>query len=200
MGKILTMIKYFFEKHDAFIATLILAFIAYLQFQQLNTTSSANFIHQLSDSVFTDKARILLELIDEKSLTYNKSNYTFAIDKGALKEKNLTMLIKVTFGYDKRIFSCYEIDDLLLSKFEDLGLLEQKGIVDIDMAYVLFDWPIEVTWENNDIQKYIQIERKEEGKDTYDKCEYIYNKFVSLKKKMKNSGQSILYRKEGVKE
>ena len=175
----------FAEKYGAFIATLILSVIAYSQFQKLNTISSADFIYKLSDTMFTGKTRIILELIDKNSLKYNKSDYTFAIEKNALKDKSLYLAIKNAFGYDKTVFSCYEIDDLLLSNFEDLGLLEQKGIVDIDMAYVLFDWPVEVTWDNKEIQKYIQVSREEDGRDVYDKYEDIFNKFISLKREIK---------------
>jgi hypothetical protein len=53
--------------------------------------------------------------------------------------------------------------------------LEQEKFILLSMIYELFDYYIESSWENNEIQKYIEHEHKQpDGEDIYDKFKHIY--------------------------
>ena len=58
-------------------------------------------------------------------------------------------------------YSSWEIDDMLLGHFEDIGNLERKRIIDFHLVYANFDWFIEFTWKNRHMQAYIQYQRTE---------------------------------------
>jgi hypothetical protein len=81
---------------------------------------------------------------------------------------------------DRKAYSGYEVDDFLLGHFEDLGMLKAKNIIDIDMVYGSFSWYIEMVWKNREIQKYIEVQRKEEGQNIYEHFEDIYVACVKI--------------------
>ena len=103
-------------------------------------TSKETFLHQLKIDFFTENARILLALLESKTLEFR----TFKIDDKTEiayferltkpPENVLEKLIK----NDKTLFSSYEMDDFLLMHLEDLGFLYKKNIVGIEDVDQLF--------------------------------------------------------------
>jgi hypothetical protein len=89
------------------------------------------------------------------------------------KIKKIMIEIEVDGSY---IIDAYELDDLLLGHFEDLGILYENKILDIHMIYEEFDWYIITCWENDDINEYIKYQREKEGWDIYKRFENIYQK------------------------
>jgi hypothetical protein len=73
------------------------------------------------------------------------------------------------------------MDDFLLGFFEDIALFERKGFIGRDEVYHHFDWYIDVAWNNPEIQRYIEQQRKDE-EDGGD----IYEEFEDIAKKMKS--------------
>jgi len=57
-----------------------------------------------------------------------------------------------------------------------MGYFEKSGALPIDLIYEFFDWSLEICWENKEIQKYIEAERKSTGIDAYKNFEAIYKK------------------------
>lgn len=172
---VLTYLAY--GDNGVFIATLLLAFIAWLQLSQLNKTSKSEFIHKFKNDFFTDKTRILIALFDNELLKFDQAGECFKL-AGRVKRPLKADIIHV-FSYVKTEYSFYDVDDLLLGHFEDLGLYEKKGIVGIDMVYETYSWYIETCWKNDSIKKYIQSQLDDEGEDVYDHFKYIYDKCKS---------------------
>jgi len=164
------------------IATLLLASIALTQLEKIENTNSADFIHKLKNDFFKGETRNLITLIDLDALKFveNDNMQYFEIIEEKLKDFPEEIVNQLT---QKKFYTPYEIDDLLLGHFEDVGLFEQKGILDIEMVYEEFEWYIRTAFENCEIKKYIEYSRKDgKDKDVYDKFEYIYYKCKSFGK------------------
>jgi hypothetical protein len=58
-----------------------------------------------------------------------------------------------------------ELDDFLLGHFEDIGLFEEKGLIDTEMVYEEFSYYIFEVFENPEIKKYL---------DDADFCEWEF--------------------------
>jgi hypothetical protein len=157
------------------ILTLLLFVIAWWQLGKISKTSSADFIHKFKIDFFTEDTRKLIMLVDKKCLIFKNDfipYFEVRIDRFPDEIKSVEVIKSAT---DKKIYTGYEVDDFLLGHFEDLGILRSKGIIDIDMIYESFDWYIEKAWENEEIQKYIEVLKKEEGSDIYENFRDIYN-------------------------
>jgi len=116
-----------------------------------------------------------LNLFDEDVLIADTSSAEitwFNIDTIKYKRlyKNVD-LRKITLQYQAN-----QIDNLL-QNFEDLGLYEKEGLIDIDFIYDGFDSYVEDLWGNKEVQKYIAWLRSDpKGADFYAYFEYLYNK------------------------
>jgi hypothetical protein len=170
------------------ILTLLLAYVAWKQLNQVARTQSASFVLEVKSEFFQERTRALFTLIGEGLLKFvqpdaPKSSY-FEIDIERLAQLGLPQPLR-SMMEKKQFYSTYEVDDLLLGHFEDLGLLTRLGIVELDIIYGMFSWYIEETWENEAIKSYIESERStpedietEEADiidaDMYEDFEYIY--------------------------
>lgn len=147
--------------------TFVLVTVAYLQFQKANHISSADFIHRLKNDFFGKETRELFFLFEKDYLRYDEDNEVFEVVK--IDEKT-----KAELGITRKFFTIYEVDDFILGDVYDLGLFEQKRIVDIDMVYEEFGYYVETIWENKAIRYYIDNQRKDpKHKDDYNKLDYI---------------------------
>ncbi|MCM0083038.1 hypothetical protein L4X63_15705 [Geomonas sp. Red32] len=161
------------------LATLFAAFmvwVAWEQWSKLSQTSSADFIHRLTQDFFTSEARTLMSIIDCGSLKFVpaatlpdpeitsdgliKTQPYFTVDLNILKKAHLPQQIMDTLAA-KAHYSAWEIDDFLLSPLEDVGMLETKGIVSFDMVYSGFSYYLQRVFNYNDIRKYINSMRQE---------------------------------------
>ena len=173
--------------------TLLLVRIAWKELDKMVNINSADFIYRLKNDFFTEETRNLITLIDLDAIRFVNNNgiVYFEVIEKKLKDFPEEIIRLLT---QKKFYSPYEIDDLLLGHFEDIGLFVQKGVVDIEMAYKEFDWYVKTTYENDEIQKYITHLREFEGGDIYDKFEYLYQEFKKLGKlkreKIKNLNRS----------
>ena len=117
---------------------------------------------------------------EEKTINYNSTRGTkdypyFKIDKTIVDQFELSDDVRKRIC-NKSIYTSYEIDDFLLGYFEDIGLFEKKGFLNIYDIYSYFSWYIYVSWENDEIRKYVSRQRAVEDDDIYTDFEYIYNK------------------------
>lgn len=152
---------------------------------------SADFSLRIKRDFFTEKTRELLILFDNnllifKSLvnTEDKVNFRyFIIDKSKLDK--YSEIKNLMANRERIIYSEYEITDLLLNHFEDLGIYEGKKIISEDTIYEGFSTYIRAIYENDQIQKYIFELRNSdpENLDIFDKFETIYKKMKNYAKK-----------------
>ncbi len=70
-------------------------------------------------------------------------------------------------------YSAFEVDDLLLGYFDDIGRYEKHNFLDLETIRQTFGYYITECFENKEIQKYI---RHEDNKDKYQDLRYIVNK------------------------
>ncbi|HUD04602.1 MAG TPA: hypothetical protein VMR59_01290 [Patescibacteria group bacterium] len=143
------------------IATVLLFIFGYIQLLSLSRTSKSDFIHRFKNDFFTEETRKLFDLIDRNMIKFF--------------DKQANSYFQKNDGKGKKYYTS-EIDDLILGHFEDLGVFEKKGVVDIEMVYELFDYYIETCKENSEVEKYLV---NAEG-DVYENLNYIYKKCKSF--------------------
>ncbi len=167
------------------ILTLLLAYVAWKQIYQVSRTESASFVLDIKKEFFRLETRILVQLLDEDLLEFVPSTPERS---GHFRVKQDGLHRLGTPNDDERHvpiphrYSLYEVDDLLLGHFEDLGLLYRMGIVELEMIYGMFSWYIELAWENGAIRHYIAAERaRPDGADIYENFGYIYNACVNYR-------------------
>ncbi len=168
------LFSFFFEDASAngsisrsAIWTFVLVFVAYLQFRKANHISSADFIHRLKNDFFNKETREIYFLFEKDYFRYDEENEIFEVVK--IDDKT-----KAELGITRKFFTIYEVDDFLLGDIYDLGLFEQKRIIDIDLVYEEFGYYIATVWENKAIRYYIHNQREDpRHKDVYNKLDYI---------------------------
>ena len=153
----------------------------------LNSTAKADFIERFSDKFFSPETRAILMLIDYEALHFKICNIDhgddaslvgfpyFMIDEKVVKQFEIPAKALADI-LERKVYSAYEIDDFLLGHFEEIGLFEKQGRLDIGDVYSFFDWYIDLSWNNPEIQKYVQHQRDCDGDDIYGDFEYIYRK------------------------
>jgi hypothetical protein len=173
---------------------LLTAWIAWKELDEIKNTNSADFIHRLKNDFFKEETRNLITLIDLDSLKFIEDDDIPYFEVVEEKLENFPEDIKNQLS-EKKFYTAYEIDDLLLGHFEDIGLLEQKGVLDIEMVYEEFSWYIETTYDNCEIKKYIKYSRKDgENEDIYDKSEYLYYKCKSFGKNKRENRSKVFWK------
>jgi hypothetical protein len=179
------------------IFTLILVFVAWAELGSISKTSSADFIHRLKEDFFTEKTRTLIHLIHRGYIKFveeykgGERIYFFNINEEKIKSSGLPDEIIVRLTKEK-VYSTYEMDDLVLGHFEDVGFLEKKGLVDIEMVENQFSWYIGVVFENPEIQAYLKSQTEYISSDIYENFKYIYIKCKAFgKAKAENKSIAI---------
>jgi hypothetical protein len=153
--------------------------IAYIQLRKNSITRRADFIHRLDVDFFTNEARACIELIYLDLIRFieqpDGDDAYFKIDKEKI-EKLSNRYFSVKEFAKKRDYEInfFEIDDYLLGHFEKVGLYLENKVMDIAFIYGIFDFYIQLAYDNKEIQKYLKWCRKEEyDKDIYDKFELV---------------------------
>ena len=176
--------------------TIFLIYIAWKELDSISKTSNAEFLIKFKDAFFTKETRNLIHLIDNDYLEFVNTEELgkafFKIKEEMIDESTLDKEIKDELK-KKMAYSTYQMDDFILGHFEDLGIFEQKGSLDIEMVYEEFSWYLITVWENCAIKKYIQKQR-EESEDIYDKFEYIKDKCESFEKAKVNKKSISLWK------
>jgi len=167
------------------VATLLLYMVARNQLSGISSTTKADFVKQFNLDFFVEPTRNLIMLIDFKALIYQEKQVMvngtefcyqyFIVDETISNQFIVSDSIRASLR-DKPVYTSYEIDDLLLGRFEDIGLFVKRGFLNINDVVNHFSWYISLTWENNEIQKYIKSQRDLYGDKIYNKFEYIYKR------------------------
>ena|GEM_PF-2150374 len=133
--------------------TFVLILVGYIQLHDVNKTTKAEFAHKIKNDFFTEANINLLTLLDEKVLVLDTTHDVAWFDLDTIKYKLLhkgVSLTNIPLSYQSN-----QMDELL-QNFEDLGLYEKKGLIDIDYIDEGYDFYIESVWENKEIGAYIR--------------------------------------------
>ena len=88
-----------------------------------------------------------------------------------------------TLFSSKKVFSEFEIEDVLLLHLDDLGYYLRKNLIDFDYIFNGFEYDVTLIWENHEIQKYLKwIDADNETKDAYSELKMLYEKLKKYKK------------------
>ncbi len=174
----------------ATIFTAFLVWVAWEELSKISKTSSADFIHRLDNDFFTDETRTLVSLIDcgvlefrfDKHCPNDEEKSGDGIEPVAYFEINQKKLDKISLPIDlkeplakKKVYSVWEVDDLLLGVLENVGMLERRGILDFQMVFDVFGWYLKTAWNNDHIKEYLRYQRALEKDVCVDMA--IYNRF-----------------------
>jgi hypothetical protein len=139
-----------------FLATVALAFIAYIQLKALREQANADFLLKFNRDFFNNEVtRKIIPLIEENRPTLKRNS---------------------------GIFSEYDLDDYL-GYYELMSWYEEKGIIDFDLIDETFGHYISLAWQNKEIKEYID-ELRETTKDQryYKPFENLANRIIEIEK------------------
>lgn len=168
------------------IIAFVASWIALVQLKHLTKTSKGDFLHKLKTDVFTKDSEELTYFIEYDLLDFVELDGNTAVFK-TKKDKHKLV------NNPAKVYTTTEVDRLLLGHFEDIGILEGKGLIDIDSVYEEFSEYLERTWENEAVKKYIKKTVGGDYNDTYSKFDYIYQKCVSYGKAKRGKQKMFLW-------
>lgn len=162
-----------------------LVWVAWGQLGNITRISSTDFFHRLTKDFFTPKTITLVSLIDCGALEFidpenEEQPAYFEINQDNLDRTKLPDDLKQRLGRRKH-YTAWEIDVDLLNHFEDIGMLEQRGIVDFQMVYEGFSWYLETVWKNDQIKKYIKSQRNGETEGSIDTVIFYQFQYIVTK-------------------
>ncbi len=181
----------------AAVATVLLWLVALQELGGANIVARTDFVRRFNADFFGEETRDLVMLFDYKVLKFKIRTLDYG--KGEPENRKAfpffeiqnNVLLKLVINNEKKkklrirgIYTAFEVDDLLLGFFEDIGALEKRGLLDVKDVYNNFDWYIDMLWNNEEVQKYIQSQKsgEKEGEDIYEDFKYIYDKCDSFGK------------------
>ena len=139
---------------------LIAAFIAFNQLKKNNRSRKADFTHRLDSDFFSSRTRNLIILLEFKAIKFCISSSKGDQDDPFF-EVNKELISRLPSRYDEVKKYCettdyeistFEMDDYLLGQFEKIGLYLKKKIIDLECVYEIFDYYLQLTNGNNEIQ------------------------------------------------
>jgi hypothetical protein len=143
-----------------FVATVALAVIAHNQLSALREQANADFLLKFNREFFTSKTN---------------QNIIATIETGK-------KLIKAQGGD----FELYQIDDYL-GYFDLMSLYEKKGLIDFELVDENFGHYLSLTWQNEEINKYISQLRSDTKDPRYYKpFEDIAVRIIAKEKEIRN--------------
>jgi len=177
------------------LATLLLWWVAKKQLGAIRKVAQTDFARRFNKDFFNEKTRDLIMLFNYRALKFRMGEIKyetddpdngaqfpyFLIDEGVLRQLKIDQEKKEQIE-KKMCFSAFEIDDDLLGYFEEIGSYEKQGLLDVQDVYNYFSWYMNVIWNSEEIQKYIESQKAEEAEDIYEDFKYIYEKCTSYRK------------------
>lgn len=182
--------------------TGLLWWTAFKQLTSIKNSENSSFINEFSKRFFSDKTRLIFQLIEidnynknnSPSFSFDENQQYFKINTSAIgdddEKNNFKQSLLKAFGFDKTIFTTNEIDDFLLGHIEDIGGLFEKKVLDEDQIDNTFSYYILEIHNNAEIQKYVSYARRDEEERNceiknyksrlYEKFDDLYNKFIDI--------------------
>ena len=155
--------------------------VAFVQLRGIKKISRADFAKRFLDTFFVPETRTLFALLMNSALEFD----VLEIKDGAGKvidrlpylrvKKDVAEQLRGIVPVDKERsgYSAFEVDDLLLGFFDDLGWYRKQGLIDLKTIKQAFGYYICVSRENEQLKRYLADEDNE-GK--YGDFRYIYDK------------------------
>ena len=150
----------------AAIAAIVAILIALFELYRTRKTTRADFAKRFVESFFTKETRELFTLLMNSALEFHvleiKNEDGKKIDELPFFKikKDVASQLKGIINIDsgKIGYSAFEMDDLLLGHFEDIGWYESRELIDLETISEMFGYHISECFENDEIQKYLKIE------------------------------------------
>lgn len=145
---------------------LVGSILAFQQLRSIRRTSGADFTKRFADSFFTVETRLLLTLLMNSALEFEVRDICeggkkvgefpfFKIKRNVVSQlEGIIELNKTKAGY-----SAFEVDDLLLGHFDDMGWFVKCGLVDFRMADQMMGYYIAEVFDAPAIQHYLDYEK-----------------------------------------
>jgi hypothetical protein len=154
--------------------------VAFVQLGGIKKVSRADFAKRFIDTFFSAETRTLftlllnsalefavLEITDEAGMVIDRLPY-FRIKKSVAKQlQGIVAIEEARTGY-----SAFEIDDLLLGFFDDLGWYYQRGLIDLETIKQAFGYYICESFENDQVKRYLA---DEDNESKYADFRLLYN-------------------------
>jgi len=167
------------------IVTALAAGFGLLQLRSIRRTSRADFAKRFIDSFFNPDTRSLLTLLLNSALEFDvKKIVAEGREIDQLPYLRINNAVRdqlngiVPFDVTKIGYSAFEIDDLLLGHFEDVGWYVRHKLIDINTAFQSFGYYVIATFEHPAIKQYVANQSRNEY--VYEDFEWLYRKFKKL--------------------
>jgi hypothetical protein len=165
----------------AAIAAMAAIVVAYVELNSVRKTTRADFAKRFIDSFFTPETRTLFTLLENSALEFrvliikdDNGNEVERLPYLEIKRKIVDQMKGIVqIDEERKGYSAFEIDDLLLGHCEDVGWYEKRGLIDFETVEQTFGEYIRACRENESITKYL-ADKDTEGK--YEYFRYIYNR------------------------
>jgi hypothetical protein len=176
------------------IASAVLVVVAWSQLRSLAKTSRSDFLYKLKKDFFTDEARRLVFLFEQELLEFQPGDMPYfkivARDQAGVGARMKEL------GIGGHSISTYAVDDALLGPMEDLGVLEELGLVNLREVYEVFVTYINICVESKSMRAYLDYCRRDPGdEDVYDNLLRLYERLrratpsIRRKKRRKSVGK-----------
>ena len=137
--------------------------IALIQLGGIKKVSRADFAKRFVDSFFSSETRTLfallmnsaleftvLEIVDDTGKMIDRLPYWRIKQRVASQLRGIVRLDEGRIGY-----SAFEVDDLLLGFFDDLGWYHKRGLIDLETIKQTFGYYICEAFGNEQVRSYL---------------------------------------------
>jgi hypothetical protein len=154
---------------------------ALLQLQSIRRISRADFAKRFVDAFFSDDTRTLFTLLMNSALEYSvraiaeHGRPLARLPYFRLKPEVLNQFAGLMLVEPPRTgYTAFEIDDLLLGQFDDLGWYVKRGLIDYPTALQNFRYYLVECVEHPSVRQYMQ---DIENNGMYENVQYLYSRF-----------------------
>lgn len=157
------------------ISTVVLVIVAWSQLRSLAKTSRSDFLYKLKKDFFTDEARRMIFLFEQGLVEFQPGEMPY-FKVVAREQAGLSARMK-ELGIVGHSVSAYAVDDALLGPMEDLGVLEELGLVNLREVYEVFVTYINICVESEAMKEYLGYCRRDPSdEDVYDNLLRLYRR------------------------
>jgi hypothetical protein len=149
----------------AAVVAIVAIIIAVVQLRAAAKTARADFGKRFADSFFTTETRELFTLLMNSALKFQvmdifdkdgkKIDYLpiFTIDREVARQLEIVVKVEST----RTAYSAFDMDDLLLGHFDDIGWYENEKLMDRGAIQGTFGYYVTTAYKNEEVQKYLKF-------------------------------------------
>lgn len=177
------IIKVSILKNIPIYVAIIAIVLSGLQIYESNKIAKADFAFRFLNNFDKEETKDLELMFDNDLLKFKISNDTDSIAYFEFNFKKYyalsdTLVLQIK---PKKIYSAYEIDNYLLTQYEDMGYYESHNLIDIDFIYDHFGHYLITVYKNKDIKRYrefIKTDNDDADSKYLDYYDKIYTKLI----------------------